>query len=83
MVAKYKIGDSVTVSNEYLMQGRAYFGKDLHFQKQTPMNVLKVTIPRDGLQDGTGELVPIIYDVKTNKGTYSFCEKFLTSYYNL
>jgi hypothetical protein len=82
MEAKYKIGDSVTVSDEYLREGFALFGKELYFQKQTPMKVLKVWIPKDGLQDSFGNLVPVTYEVKTYKGAYGFCENFLTSYFN-
>jgi len=80
MKAKYKVGDTVTVSDEYFREGFERFGKELHFQKQTPMEVLKVWIPEDGLQDSFGEIVPITYNVKTNKGVYSFCEKFLTRF---
>jgi len=80
MKAKFEIGDTVTLSDLYFHEGFGYFGKNLRHQSQKKMQVVKVCIPKLGEQDGLGELVPIIYNVKVGMELESFCEKFLKTY---
>ena len=75
--AKYKLGDTVTFSDEYFRQGFAVFGKELRHHSQKKMNVLKVYTEQAGEKDSLDNIIPVIYEVKIGSKTVSFCEQFL------
>lgn len=80
LTAKYKVGDCVTLSDEYFREGFARFGKELKHQSQKKITVLRVHTKQAGEQDSTGAIIPIIYDVKVGSEVESFCENFLTQH---
>ena len=73
MKAKFKVGDTVTVNDEYLRQGKAYFGKALKHKKFCG-KILKVFENTNDEKDGHGEIWRNFYEFR---GDFHICEIFL------
>jgi len=75
MKAKFKVGDMVAVNNEYLRQGKAYFGKELR-HKNFCGKIVRVHENTNNEKDGHGDIWRNFYDFD---GDIHICEIFLRS----
>ena len=73
MKAKYKVGDVLSINDEYIKQGKLYFGKNLK-NKNFVGKVEKVYENTHDDKDGFGDVWQNIYVFKDET---SICEKFL------
>ena len=75
MKAKFKAGDMVAVNNEYLRQGKAYFGDELR-HKNFRGKIVKVHENTNDERDGQGDIWRNFYEFDNN---LHICEIFLRS----
>ena len=75
MKAKFKVGDLVTVNNEYLRQGKAYFGNELR-HKNFREKIVRVYENTNDEKDGQGGIWRNFYEFS---GDVHICEMFLRS----
>ncbi len=73
MKAKFKAGDTVTVNDEYLRQGKAFFSKELR-HKNFSGKIIKVYENTKDEKDGFGDIWRNFYEFK---GGLQICEIFL------
>ena len=73
MKAKFKVGDLVTVNNEYLRQGKAYFGKDLK-HKYFQGKIIRVYENTNDEKDGQDDIWRNFYEFGCG---LQICELFL------
>jgi len=71
-----KIGDKVTTSELYLIEGMAYFGKNLLHRKLNGI-IIKIYENTTGKRDSFNNIVEDVVIVKHKNGVDSFCKKFL------
>ena len=73
MTAKYKVGDMVTVNDEYWKQGKTFFAKELK-HKYFKGKITKVFENTGDEKDGFGDIWRNFYEFK---GGLQICELFL------
>ena len=77
MKAKFKVGDTLSVNNKYLREGKAYFGKNLKY-KNFVGKVKKVHENTYGEKDGFGDVWQNFYEFENGE---TICETFLNQLY--
>jgi hypothetical protein len=78
MKAKFKVGDFVTVNDEYFRQGKAFFQKELRHKKFRG-KIVRVYENTKDEKDGFGEIWRNFYEFN---GGLQICELFLKFAYD-